>query len=89
MHVLPTVAYELGLEAEQWIPEDSALIKLWPIIVSTTSVETQPAGVEVVWKDYNKPDDPLASRRHNAPEGPAFSPKLSPDGISQTRLSDD
>ncbi len=54
----PTVAYELGLEAEQWIPEDSALIKLWPIIVSTTSVETQPAGVEVVWKDYNKPDDP-------------------------------
>jgi eukaryotic-like serine/threonine-protein kinase len=54
----PTAAYELGLEAEQWIPEDSALIKLWPIIASTSSVETNPAGVEVVWKDYDKPDDP-------------------------------
>jgi eukaryotic-like serine/threonine-protein kinase len=54
----PTAAYELGLEAEQWIPEDSALIKLWPIIASVISVETIPAGVEVVWKDYNKPDDP-------------------------------
>ena len=41
----PTAAYELGLAAEQWIPEDSALIKLWPIIASTTSVETNPAGV--------------------------------------------
>jgi eukaryotic-like serine/threonine-protein kinase len=54
----PTAAYELGLQAEQWIPEDSSLIKLWPIIASTSSVETNPAGVEVVWKDYNKPNDP-------------------------------
>jgi eukaryotic-like serine/threonine-protein kinase len=54
----PTAAYELGLEAEKWIPDDSALIKLWPIIASATSVETYPAGVEVVWKDYNKPTDP-------------------------------
>jgi eukaryotic-like serine/threonine-protein kinase len=54
----PTAAYELGLEAELWIPEDSALIKLWPIIASTTSVETDPAGVEVFWKDYNKLSDP-------------------------------
>ncbi len=54
----PTAAFELGLQAEQWISEDSALIKLWPIIASTTSVETNPAGAEVVWKEYNKPSDP-------------------------------
>jgi len=52
------VAYDLGMQAEQWIPHDSALIKLWPFIASTTSVETTPEGVEVVWKEYNKPADP-------------------------------
>jgi len=57
----PTAAYELGLEAEQWIPGDSALTKLWPIIASTMSIETDPAGVEIVWKDYNKPGDPWRS----------------------------
>ena len=57
----PTAAYELGLEAEQWIPGDSALTKLWPIIASTMSIETDPAGVELVWKDYNKPGDPWRS----------------------------
>jgi eukaryotic-like serine/threonine-protein kinase len=57
----PTAAYDLGLEAEQWIPGDSALTKLWPVIASTTSVESDPAGVEVVWKDYNKPGDPWRS----------------------------
>ncbi len=53
----PTAAYDLGLEAALWIPGDAELIKLWPIITSTTSVETEPEGVEVVWKDYNKPND--------------------------------
>ncbi len=57
----PTAAYELGLEAEQWIPGDSALTKLWPIIASTMSIQTEPAGVELVWKDYNKPGDPWRS----------------------------
>jgi dienelactone hydrolase len=53
----PTSAYDMGLEAEKWIPGDSALIKLWPVISTTISMETEPNGAEVFWKDYNKPGD--------------------------------
>jgi class 3 adenylate cyclase/dienelactone hydrolase len=52
----PTSAYDLGLEAEKYIPDDSVLIKLWPVIATTISMETQPNGAEVLWKDYNTPD---------------------------------
>ncbi len=52
----PTQAYDLALEAEKHIPNDSALIKLWPLIATTVSLETQPAGVEVFWKDYDTPE---------------------------------
>jgi len=51
----PTEAYELGLEAEKYIPTDSALINLWPRIASTVSIITEPSGVEVFWKDYDEP----------------------------------
>ena len=52
----PTAAFDLGLEAEKYIPDDSALIKLWPVIATTISVQTEPNGAEVLWKDYNRPD---------------------------------
>ncbi len=52
----PTQAFDLALEAEKYIPKDSALIKLWPTIATTISIETEPAGADVFWKDYNKPD---------------------------------
>lgn len=52
----PTEAYDLGLEAEKYIPHDSALIKLWPIIATTITIESDPPGVSVYWKDYNTPD---------------------------------
>lgn len=52
----PTEAYDLGLEAEKYIPNDSVLIKLWPTIASTVSMTTDPEGAEVFWKDYNYPD---------------------------------
>lgn len=57
----PTEAYDLGLEAEKYIPGDSALIKLWPVIATTISITTTPESVEVLWKDYNKPESPWRS----------------------------
>lgn len=53
----PTEAYNLALEAEKYIPKDCVLVKLWPTIATTVSIETEPAGAEVFWKDYHKPDD--------------------------------
>ncbi|MBL7964673.1 MAG: SUMF1/EgtB/PvdO family nonheme iron enzyme [Flavobacteriales bacterium] len=55
--VMPTEGFDMALEAEKHIPGDSALIKLWPTIAAVVSMETDPAGAEVFWKDYNKPDD--------------------------------
>jgi len=52
----PTEAYDLGLEAEKYIPEDSTLINLWPIISTTVSIMTEPEGAEVFWKDYDTPE---------------------------------
>jgi class 3 adenylate cyclase len=55
--IMPTSGFDMALEAEKHIPEDSALIKLWPIIATVVSIETVPAGAEVFWKDYDRPDD--------------------------------
>lgn len=52
----PTEAYDLGLEAEKYIPNDSILANLWPTIASTVSIITEPQGAEVFWKDYDTPD---------------------------------
>ncbi|WP_019671195.1 SUMF1/EgtB/PvdO family nonheme iron enzyme [Eudoraea adriatica] len=52
----PTEAYDLGLEAEKYVPNDSVLIKLWPAIAFNVSMETDPEGAEVFWKDYHTPD---------------------------------
>lgn len=56
-----TRAFDLALEAEKYIPNDSILINLWPRISTTINISTQPKGVEVFWKDYDKPD---AAWRH-------------------------
>jgi class 3 adenylate cyclase/dienelactone hydrolase len=52
----PTEAFDMGIEAEKFIPEDSALINLWPKISTTPYLITEPTGVEVLWKDYHTPD---------------------------------
>ena len=52
----PTEAFDMALEAEKYIGEDSVLIKLWPKISTTPYLITDPAGVEVLWKDYHTPD---------------------------------
>jgi eukaryotic-like serine/threonine-protein kinase len=52
----PTEAYDLAVEAKKYIPHDSALIKLWPIVATTIPIETDPPGAEIFWKDYPEPN---------------------------------
>jgi len=54
----PSKAFELAQEASEIIPDDSALIKLWPKISRKVKWETNPAGADVFWKDYERPEDP-------------------------------
>jgi len=51
----PTEAFDMALEAEKYLPKDSALIKLWPALSTNLSMITTPAGAELWWKDYDKP----------------------------------
>ncbi|MGH9499517.1 MAG: protein kinase domain-containing protein [Terriglobales bacterium] len=48
-------AYALALKAENAIPGDSALAKLWPVISYQLSIQTTPPGAEVFRKDYVNP----------------------------------
>lgn len=50
-----TQIFDMALEAEKYLSDDSALAKLWPVISTTISIETTPEGAEVYWKDYNTP----------------------------------
>ena len=52
----PTQAFDFAMQAKKYIPNDSELIKLLPTVTTTISIETEPEGAEVFWKDYNKPD---------------------------------
>ncbi len=52
----PTQAFDMALEAEKYLPKDSALIKLWPMFSTNLSMVTNPAGAELWWKDYDKPN---------------------------------
>ena len=54
----PSRAFEMAVEAAQYIPQDSGLIKLWPKISRSVSMQTQPPGAAVFWKDYERPSDP-------------------------------
>ena len=49
----PTEAFDLAIEAEKSIPNDTALQNLWPILAQKRSFETTPADATVYWKDYN------------------------------------
>lgn len=48
----------MALEVERVLPDDRALAKLWPGIATTLTVETQPPGAGVYWKDYGMPEAP-------------------------------
>lgn len=47
--------FDKAMEAERLLPNDPTLAKLWPLIATTVSIETEPAGAEVFWQDYDKP----------------------------------
>jgi formylglycine-generating enzyme required for sulfatase activity/pimeloyl-ACP methyl ester carboxylesterase len=49
--------FDKAVEAEKYLPNDPTLAKLWPSIANTVSIETEPAGAEVFWKDYVTPAD--------------------------------
>lgn len=51
-----TAAFDMALEAEKYIPGDSLLANLWPLVSTPVSIETEPAGASVYWKDYNGSD---------------------------------
>ena len=53
----PVEAFDMALEAEKYIPKDSSLDKLWPSIAWTFSLESQPSGAELYWKDYHDSTD--------------------------------
>ena len=52
----PTEAFDLAMEAEKYIAQDSVLVNLWPVLSTSISMITEPAGAEVYWKDYHRPD---------------------------------
>jgi len=52
----PIPIFDMALETEKYLPGDSSLIRLWPRIASKVTMETQPSGAEVWWKEYNNPN---------------------------------
>jgi cephalosporin-C deacetylase-like acetyl esterase len=53
----PTAAFDMALEAEKILPDDSALKKMWPALSVKLNMQTAPGNAEVWWKDYDKPND--------------------------------
>lgn len=52
----PFQTYEMATEAKKYIPDDSALNKLWTRLTWRIPIETEPAGAEIFWKDYAAPE---------------------------------
>jgi hypothetical protein len=46
--------FDKAVEVEKYLPGDSTLAKLWAPIANTLSIDTDPPGAEVFWKDYDK-----------------------------------
>ena len=49
-------AFDLALQAEQYLPEDPVLKQLWPQISLDISVETEPTGADVYVRNYRDLD---------------------------------
>ncbi len=47
--------FDMAVEADKRLPGDPMLAKLWPLIATPLTIETEPAGAEVYWKDYDTP----------------------------------
>jgi eukaryotic-like serine/threonine-protein kinase len=48
-------AYALAVQAERYIPNDPALVKLWPDISWSASINTTPSGASVFRRNYSGP----------------------------------
>jgi DNA-binding winged helix-turn-helix (wHTH) protein len=57
---------DMALVAEKALPHDHTLAKLWALIATTLTIETQPAGAGVYWKDYGTPGAPWRLRQPGA-----------------------
>ena len=55
--IAPSHAFELAIEAEKYIPNDSMLKGLWTEVGTTNSLNTLPEGANVFWKDYDNLKD--------------------------------
>jgi serine/threonine protein kinase len=45
-------AYQMALDAERYIPNESSLAQLWSDISQSVTVNSEPAGAEVAWLPY-------------------------------------
>jgi hypothetical protein len=52
----PTTAFDMALGGGKIFAKDSALIKMWPMLATKVTMNTEPSGAEVWWKDYDKPN---------------------------------
>jgi serine/threonine protein kinase/dienelactone hydrolase len=51
-------AFPLALKVRKHIPEDPALMELWPRICKNYSIKTSPAGADVFCREYSAVDEP-------------------------------
>jgi eukaryotic-like serine/threonine-protein kinase len=47
--------FDEAMEAARYLPDDPTLARLLPSIANTLSIETEPPGAEIFWKDYDTP----------------------------------
>jgi len=51
-------AYTLAVQAERYIPNDAMLLKFWPDISWSDSINTTPPGASAYRRNYNAPNSP-------------------------------
>jgi serine/threonine protein kinase/dienelactone hydrolase len=49
-------AFDLARQAERYIPTDPRLVKFWPMVSKSVSVQTTPPGADVYMKEYDAID---------------------------------
>jgi eukaryotic-like serine/threonine-protein kinase len=49
-------AFSLARDAQRYIPGDPILLKLWPRVTRSLSIESEPEGADVYWKPYAAKD---------------------------------
>ena len=50
-------AFALAVQAERYIPTDTTLVKLWPVLTWSGSISTAPSGASVYRRSYNAQDN--------------------------------